>query len=540
MGLVFHAGDGNLHPMLLVPDPTDSALIQRIHRAGHEMVKCCVEMGGSLTGEHGVGIEKRELMPLMHTDDELLAMWDIKQVFDPTNLLNPGKIFPPSIESKITVGTVPWACPANPQTTVPVRLRSKFALVTSGQAQGTVPTVASVLSPATPEQAARQLLALSTERKPVFIQGTHETILPSQHADNAAHILSTQALSGIKVYAPDDLVITVGAGTLLREIQEFLAQHRQQLALVSPWPDATIGGLVATNTNAPLRMRYGALRDQVLCMTVALPDGRIIRTGRPIVKNVAGYDLTKAFIGSYGTLGLICDIALKISMRPREQRTVIIPVETIEQGMQFGQQLMQVALTASAIVLCRGNALPGYSWSNYILVYTAEGIPEDVQAELVQIRDLLATLQAPSPLETDQTTGSQLWANILHTRSKDQIVVRAGVPIKSLCAYVQECASLIDSGAWIVDIVHGFVYTMYESHSADETVRWLNALRAPALKREGYAIIMGMPAPLETRNNNLDRWGYQQDSLHIMERLKARWDAAGILNPKMFLVRKEE
>src|SRR5262249_53358746 len=171
-----------------------------------------------------------------------------------------------------------------------------------GQAQDAVPTQRPhILFPSTPEEAAQQLLALSSEGKPVFIQGMSETSLLRQHADNLAYILSTQALSGIKAYTPDDLVITVSAGTPLREIQQFLARHRQQLALTSPWPDATIGGLVATNTNAPLRMRYGALRDQVLCMTVALPDGRVIRTGRPLVKNVAGYDLTKAFIGSYGT-----------------------------------------------------------------------------------------------------------------------------------------------------------------------------------------------------------------------------------------------
>ena len=421
-----------------------------------------------------------------------------------------------------------------------------------------------ILFPSTAQEAAQQLLALSNERKPVFIQGVSETNLRRGLGPISANLmgygrqglvgsglapdqplqLSTQALSGIKNYAPDDLVITVGAGTSLLEIQSFLAQHQQQLALISPWSDATIGGLIATNTNAPLRVRYGAIRDQVLCMTVALPDGRVIRTGRPIVKNVAGYDLTKAFIGSYGTLGLICDVALKISAQPRERRTVLIPIETIEQGMQFGQQLIRVALTASAIILCKGNALSEWSWSNYVLVYTAEGMPEDVRAELAQVQDLLATLSAPPTLETDQMTGSQLWSNLLGTRSKNHIIVRTGVPIKSLSDYVQECASLIDAGDWIVDIANGFVYTMHECANiaaagsvqgtpptapAFETASRLNALRAPALKREGYAIVMDMPALPEISNNGLERWGYQPDCLEIMQRLKARWDAAGIL-----------
>ncbi len=84
------------------------------------------------------------------------------------------------------------------------------------------------------------------------------------------------------------------------------------MPLVSPWPTATIGGLIAANVNAPLRMRYGAIRDLVLCATVVLADGRVLRTGRPVIKNVAGYDLTKAFVGSHGTLGLITDVTLKL------------------------------------------------------------------------------------------------------------------------------------------------------------------------------------------------------------------------------------
>ncbi len=74
-GHLMHAGDGNLHPMMLIPEPGNPELLQRIHTACWEMVKCCVAMGGSLTGEHGVGIEKREYMPLMHNAAELMAMY---------------------------------------------------------------------------------------------------------------------------------------------------------------------------------------------------------------------------------------------------------------------------------------------------------------------------------------------------------------------------------------------------------------------------------------------------------------------------------
>ncbi len=100
-------------------------------------------------------------------------------------------------------------------------------------------------------------------------------------------------------------------------MQAELARDKLWVPLVSPWPEATIGGIVATNFNAPLRMRYGAVRDLVLAATVVLPDGRVIRAGRPVVKNVAGYDLPKLFVGSYGTLGLLTDVSLKLAPLPR-------------------------------------------------------------------------------------------------------------------------------------------------------------------------------------------------------------------------------
>ncbi|MDQ7028410.1 MAG: FAD-binding oxidoreductase [Ardenticatenia bacterium] len=98
-------------------------------------------------------------------------------------------------------------------------------------------------------------------------------------------------------------------------LQQRLAEVGMQVALASPWPDATVGGLVAANLNAPLRLRYGAIRDNVLCATVALADGRVIRAGRPVVKNVAGYDLPKVFVGSCGTLGVLTDVTLKLIPR---------------------------------------------------------------------------------------------------------------------------------------------------------------------------------------------------------------------------------
>ena len=98
---VFHAGDGNLHPLMLY-DSRNEGELRKAEEMGAEIIKACIEMGGSLTGEHGIGVEKRDYMPLMYTDDDLEAMRKVKKVFDPDGLLNPGKIFPttkPGVET---------------------------------------------------------------------------------------------------------------------------------------------------------------------------------------------------------------------------------------------------------------------------------------------------------------------------------------------------------------------------------------------------------------------------------------------------------
>ena len=180
--------------------------------------------------------------------------------------------------------------------------------------------------------------------------------------------------------------------------------------LASPWNESTLGGIVATNFNAPLRMRYGALHDLVLTATVALPNGRVIRAGRPLVKNVAGYDIPKLFVGSYGTLGVITDVTLKLAPLPRARASLIVPVDDLALGLAWGARLLRVCRVASALLLCRGCELPGTS-SPYALVYTAEGCAEDVQAELAQARSVLHTETFNALTQVDAPSGSDVWAS---------------------------------------------------------------------------------------------------------------------------------
>ena len=389
-----------------------------------------------------------------------------------------------------------------------------------------------IVSPATAEDAARALLSAAKAKQQVHICGRPETL--GEQRD--CLVLSTAQLRGVKTYAADDLYITVGAGTTLNEIETFLAPEQKQVPLATPWPEATVGGLIAANVNAPLRMRYGAVRDLVLCATVALADGRVIRAGRPVIKNVAGFDLVKAFVGSHGTLGLIADVTLKLVVKPRTQRTLLIPVDDYRYGLVWAGKLLPMALVASAIMLCKDCVIPKgaqVSASPFTLVYTAEGITEDVEAELDQVRQVLRTEGGPEPLEIEGLSGTDIWAASL-AGSRGTLLVRAGVAAKDVASYINDQAAALNEGAFLADMSSGLVYAL-ASHvgAVEEAGAWLEKLRQAAVALDGYAVVMDMP---EHWQGKIDRWGYRPQAIDLMRRLKGRWDPERILNYGEFIV----
>ena len=140
-------------------------------------------------------------------------------------------------------------------------------------------------------------------------------------------VLETAALDQLLEHNPADMTASVQAGMPLRALQDRLAEAGQWLALDPPTePDgATVGGLLATGESGPRRLRYGALRDLVIGLTLVLPDGTVAHAGGRVIKNVAGYDLSKLVSGSLGTLGLIAEVVLRLHPLPETTATVVVP-----------------------------------------------------------------------------------------------------------------------------------------------------------------------------------------------------------------------
>src|SRR5207244_4044972 len=137
-------------------------------------------------------------------------------------------------------------------------------------------------------------------------------------------ILRTTSLNRLVAFSPADLTITVEAGMTLQQLDATLAPHRLRLPLDPPDYNgrATIGGVLAANDSGPLRLAHGTAREHVIGMSMILADGTLIKAGGQVVKNVAGYDLHRLFVGSHGSLGMIATVSFKLKPRAEALRLV--------------------------------------------------------------------------------------------------------------------------------------------------------------------------------------------------------------------------
>src|SRR5258708_1378782 len=197
-----------------------------------------------------------------------------------------------------------------------------------------------VIEPGTERELA-EILRLSNEAGLAVIPRGGGTKLgwanPPARADL---ILSTARLSKIIEHAWADLTVSVESGCTIQTLQETLAQHGQRLALDPLWPrKATIGGVLSTNDSGALRLRFGALRDLIIGVTIALPDGTLASSGGKVVKNVAGYDLPKLVTGGLGTLGVITRAVFRLHPLPRNTRSFSI---STADGVEMHQFVLAV------------------------------------------------------------------------------------------------------------------------------------------------------------------------------------------------------
>ena len=207
-----------------------------------------------------------------------------------------------------------------------------------------------VAEPTTGKALSEILKWACTERLAVSVRGGGTKLTWGRCSGPIDVVLSTARLNKVVAHRHGDLTATVEAGATLAQVNQTLGIHRQWLPLDPPWPDrATVGGVVATNDSGPSRHWHGAPRDLIIGITLARPDGALAKAGGIVVKNVAGYDLSRLMTGAFGSLGVIIDATFKLAPVAASSRTLNVDVDTIEALEPVLAAIMASSLTPSAV-----------------------------------------------------------------------------------------------------------------------------------------------------------------------------------------------
>jgi glycolate oxidase FAD binding subunit len=223
--------------------------------------------------------------------------------------------------------------------------------------------------PASPEELAQCLAEANSRKQQIALLGNSSKARMGGPIEPYDVAISTAGLNKVLEYEPRDLTISVGAGITYCELSRILAEHRQMIPLDPPFSDqATMGGIIAANTSGPRRRLYGSARDMAIGMTFATLEGKLIQTGGMVVKNVAGLDMGKLMIGSFGTLAAIATLNFRVYPMPAATRTLVQNFDTVTDVMAARDEVLKSRLQPAAIDIVK-------SAGRYQLAIQAGGSP---------------------------------------------------------------------------------------------------------------------------------------------------------------------
>src|SRR5579862_8420207 len=206
------------------------------------------------------------------------------------------------------------------------------------------------IRPETPEQLAEALHGLAADHKKILLGGNFSKNCLGGTAEPADATVSTCGLRRLLQYEPSDLTVSVEAGMPFADLERTLAENRQMIPLDPPWREqSTVGGVVAANLSGPRRRLYGTARDMIIGMTFVTLEGKLIHSGGMVVKNVAGLDMAKLMIGSFGTLAGIAVVNFKVVPVPSESRTFAMEFSSAQDAFAERDRILKSALQPAAI-----------------------------------------------------------------------------------------------------------------------------------------------------------------------------------------------
>ncbi len=386
-----------------------------------------------------------------------------------------------------------------------------------------------VIRPGTAAEVAAALKQASDARQSLIIRGAGSKDGYGRTPSRIDVILDMQRLNHIVAHEHGDMTATIEAGASLRHVNVALALHGQTLPLDPPFADrATIGGLLATNDSGPLRHRYGTPRDLVIGVQLATTDGTLAKAGGQVVKNVAGYDLSKLIAGSFGSIAAIVSATFKLAPRPAASKTLRLHVSDVEALSAAIRTVMASQLDPVAFEVRAESAPDAAPTFKPALLVRFASLPEVVNAQVEHAQaGLKACTTSMEVLDGDaerslwKRHGNELW-------DSPGAIVRASWLPANIGSALGELEQSATAGHAVVSLAGraaiGAGHIRIEGDTAAQAavVRQLRASRIFG----NIVIVRGSPE----LKAGIDAWGSQGDRQPLFDSLKRALDPNGTLN----------
>jgi glycolate oxidase FAD binding subunit len=359
----------------------------------------------------------------------------------------------------------------------------------------------------------------------------------------AGVVLVLARLGAILEHEPGDLTATAQAGVTLAALQTALRARGQWLSLDPPdAARATLGGALAANASGPRRHLYGTARDLLIGVTVVTGEGVVVRGGGKVVKNVAGYDLPKLFIGSFGTLGVIVEATVKLRPLPDEERLVAVRFERLKDAGAAVRALLSSDLIPNAVDLvdAAAGAALGLAPAPATLAVGFDGLGEQVDWQVAQLAAVVAPCGGAPPTPLPSATWDRLASAARDAFDAPAAVMTLSVLPSAVAATMEQGAEAARqrglASAWCAHAGVGYLTAALraegERADAAPVAAVLADWRAAAHAGGGHASVTWAP---RTVKSALPVWDDAGAPARLMQRIKAQLDPNGVLNPGRFV-----
>jgi glycolate oxidase FAD binding subunit len=334
--------------------------------------------------------------------------------------------------------------------------------------------------------------------------------------------LDMKRMNTLREHPWQDMTCTVEAGCNWAEMQKELAQNRQTVALDPLWPElVTVGGVVAANDGGSLRLKYGALRDLIIGMTIVLADGTVAKTGGKVVKNVAGYDLHKLMTGSFGTLGVITEVNFRLHPMEVHARTWTATATDAAKFAEPLRGLLDSQMTPSAVQV-------RVREQECALDVRIAALPECMDDHAGRLQKLFGQIELSETSENVWQARQKLFA------IEGAVVLKVSLLPSDVCPVtteLQQWAAREGAEISIVAQAPGLMAVALKS-SPDAAIALIKHLRGRLHGSGGSVVAQQFP---EALRDGLDVWGCDSNALPLMREIKRRFDPNRILNPGRFV-----